>query len=79
MKKKFKKKESKDGIRIMERITQGWRLPGGARGKEPACQCKRHRFDPGIRKISSRREKQSTPAFLPGKSCDQRSFMGYRP
>ena len=81
MKKKFKKK-SKGRIRIMENITQGWRLPGGTSGKEPACQCKRHkrhRFDPGVRKISWSRKRQPTPAFLPGKFHNQRSFMSYRP
>jgi len=34
-------------------------LPGGASGKEPACQCRRHRrlgFDPWVRKIPWRRK-----------------------
>ena len=33
-------------------------FPGGARGKEPACQCRRHKrckFDPWFRKISWRK------------------------
>ena len=32
-----------------------WGFPGGASGKEPACQCRRRRrcgFDPWVRKIS---------------------------
>ena len=48
-------------------------------GKESACQCRRHRFDPWVRKIPWRRKRQSTPVFLPGKSCGQRSLMGYSP
>ena len=46
-------------------------FPGGARDKEPACQCrggKKHGFDPRIGKIPSRRAWQSTPVFLPGES-----------
>ena len=49
-------------------------LPRWASGKEPACQCRRHkehRFDPWVRKISWRRKWQSTPVFLPGKSMDR--------
>ena len=48
-----------------------WGFPGGAHGKEPACQCrryKRHRFYPWVRKIPWRRTGQPTPVFLPGKS-----------
>ena len=57
-------------------------LPGGTRGKEPACPCrrhKRHRFDPRLRKIPRRREWQSTPIFLPGESHGQRTLVGYSP
>ena len=42
---------------------------GGTSGKEPACQCrrhKRHRFDLWIGKIPWRRAWQPTPVFLPG-------------
>ena len=42
-------------------------FPGSASGKEPACQCrkhKRHRLDPWIGKIPWRRAWQSTPVFL---------------
>ena len=56
-------------------------FPGGASGKEPACQCRRHRrlgFYPWVRKIPWRRAWQSTPAFLPGQSRGQRSLVGYR-
>ena len=51
-------------------------FPGGAT-EEPACQCsrcKRHGFDPWVRKIPWRRAWQSTPVFLSGESHGQRSF-----
>ena len=48
-------------------------------GKEPACQCRRPRFDPWVRKICCRREWLPTPVFLLGKSHGQRSLAGYSP
>ena len=42
-------------------------------------QCKRHRFDPWVRKICLRRKQQSTPVFLPGKSHREKSLVGYSP
>ena len=48
-------------------------------GKESACQCRRCRFDLWVRKIPSRRKRQPTPVFLPGKSHAQRSLVGYSP
>ena len=53
-------------------------LPRGLRGKEHACQCRSHRFDPGGGKIPCRREWQPTAVFLsefPG----QRSLAGCSP
>ena len=50
---------------------------GGTSGKEPACQCKRHkrcRFNPWVRNIPWRRKWQRTPVFLPGKSHGQRCW-----
>ena len=47
------------------RVIQGF--PGGASGKEPACQCrrcKRYRLDPCVRKIPWRRTWQPTPIFF---------------
>ena len=44
-----------------------------------ACHCRRHRFDPWVRKIPWRRKWQPTPVFLPGKSHGQRSLVGYSP
>ena len=55
-------------------------LPGGAVGKERACQCRRSkgcRLEPWVRKIPWRRKWQPTPVFLPGKSHGQRSLAGY--
>ena len=40
-------------------------------GKESACPCRRHGFDPGVRKIPWRRKWQPTPVFLPGKPMDR--------
>ena len=46
-------------------------FPGGTSGKEPACQCKRHKrwlFDPWVGKIPWRRAWQPMPVFLPAES-----------
>ena len=51
-------------------------FPGGSSVKESACQCRRHRFDPWVRKISWGRRK-NTPVFLPEKFHGQRSLEGY--
>ena len=43
-------------------------LPGGTSGKEPACQCRRHKrveFDTRVGKIPWRKAWQPTPVFLP--------------
>ena len=53
-------------------------FPGGASGKELACQGRRqmrHWFDPWVGKILWRREWQPTPVFLPGESHGQRSLV----
>ena len=42
-------------------------------------QCRRHGFDPWVRKIPWRRKQQPTPVFLPGISHGQRSLAGYSP
>ena len=55
---------------------------GGASGKEPTCQCRRHKslgFDPWIEKIPWRREWQPTPVFSPGDFHGQSSLEGYSP
>ena len=57
-------------------------FPGGASGKEPSCQCRRHKrrkFDPWDGKIPWRGAWQPTPVFLPGESHGQRGLEGYNP
>ena len=54
-------------------------LPWWLCGKESACQCKRHRFDPWVRKIPWKRKQLPTPEFLPRKSHGQRNLVGYSP
>ena len=57
-------------------------FPGGASGKEPACQCgrcTRHGFNPWDRKIPWRRAQQRNPVFLPGESHGRRGLVGYSP
>ena len=54
-------------------------LPWWRCGKESTCQCKRHRFDPWVRKIPWRRKELPTPEFLPRKSHGQRNLVGYSP
>ena len=48
-------------------------------GKEPACQCKRCRFNSWVRKNHWRRKWQLTPVFLPGKSRGQRNLEDHSP
>ena len=55
---------------------------GGASGKEPDCQCRRHkrlRFHPWVGKIPWRRAWQPISVFLSGKSHKQRNLAGYSP
>ena len=56
-----------------------WASPGGASGKEPDCQCRRHEtwFHPWFGRIPRRRAWKLIPGFLPGESHGQRSLMGY--
>ena len=56
--------------------------PSGPSGKEPDCQCRRHKrhgFDPWVGKIPWKRIWQPTPVFLPGESHGQRSLVGCSP
>ena len=46
-------------------------FPGGTSGKEPTCQCRRHKkfgLDHWVGKIPLRRVWQLTPVFLPGET-----------
>ena len=51
-------------------------VPVGTTGKEPTCQCRRHRDTGLIRKILWRRAWQPTPVLLPGESHGPRSLVG---
>ena len=42
-------------------------------------QCRRLGFNPWLEKIPCKRKWQSTQVFLPGKSHEQRSMVGYSP
>ena len=56
--------------------------PWWLRGKESACQCRRHRrqqFSLWVGKIPWRRAWQPTPVFLLGESYAQRSLVGHYP
>ena len=49
-------------------------LPRWLSGKESTCRCRRcrrHGFNPWVRKIPWRRKWKPTPVFLPGKSMDK--------
>ena len=57
-------------------------FPGGTSGKEPTCQCRRHKtcgLDSWVGKIPWKKAWQPTPVFLPGESHGQRSLVGYSP
>ena len=55
-------------------------FPGGSAVKHPPSMweiCRRHGFDPWVRKIPWRKKWQPTPVFLPGKFHGQRNLAGY--
>ena len=57
------------GIFLLWMVPLGF--PGGPSSKEPACQCRRHKwcgFNPWVGKKFWSRTWQPTPAFLPGES-----------
>ena len=55
------------------------KVPRWLSGKESACQCRRHEFNPWVGKMPWSRKWQPTPVFLPGKSHGQRSLVDYSP
>ena len=67
-----KKERKKNVITVLiswAAITKGF--PGGTSGKEPACQCRRHKwpwFNPWVGKMSWRRAWQPMSVFLTGES-----------
>ena len=58
---------------------RGWDASQVAQWSRVCLQCRRHRFDPRVRKIPWGKEGQPTPVFLPGESRGQRSPVGYTP
>ena len=67
-------KESKEvwGILIFWRlISKRDGLPTWLSGKESACQCRRRRFNPWVRRIPWRRPWQPTPVFCLGNPMDR--------
>ena len=61
----------------MDNVFQGF--SDGASGKQPACQCRRHKrrgLDPWVGTTPWRKAWQPTPVFLPH---GQRSLAGYSP
>ena len=57
-----------------------WGLLDGTSGKEPACQCRRHKrhgFNPWVRKIPGRRKQNTATLFFPGKFHGERNLVGY--
>ena len=61
------------------RCPRKWGFPGGSAGKESACQCRRHGFNPRVGKIPWRRKWKPNPVFLPEKSYGQRSLVALSP
>ena len=49
-------------------------LPRWPSGKEPACQCRRHGFNPWVRKIPQKKKWQPTHVFLPGNPMDRQTW-----
>ena len=58
---------------LKEKVGLPWQLSG----KQSACQCRGHGFDPWVGNIPLRRKWESTLVFLLGKSYGQRSLVGY--
>ena len=61
-------------FKVFMLIAEG--LPRCYSGNEYPWQCRRHGFDPWVRKISWRRKWQSSLVFLPGESHGQRGMVG---
>ena len=77
----FKLRNTRVWVKGLLWITKGsLGFPGGTSGKEPTCQCRRHKrcgFHPWVRKILWRRAWQSAPVFLPGEFRGQRSLASH--
>ena len=58
-------------------LTGSMGFPGGASGKDPICQCRRHKrcgFNPWVTKVPWRRAWQPTPVFFLGEPHGQKSL-----
>ena len=64
---------------VVSRLTGLWLIIAWLGGKEYLCQCRRLRFNSWAGKAPWRRQCQTTPVFLPGKSHGQRNLVGYSP
>ena len=65
---------TREAPNLVANILKKWVFPGGASGKEPACQYRkhgRHGFDLWIRKIPWRRACNPLPVFLPENHMDR--------
>ena len=74
--------EADPDTRFQVQVVCSWGFPGGAGGKEPACQSRSRRrleFDLWVGKFPWRRKRQPTPGFLSGESHGQRTLVGYSP
>ena len=70
-------------------LAHGWALailvvglPRWHSGKEPTCQCRRHKrqgFNPWVGKTPWSRKWHPTLVFLPGKFHGQRRLLGFSP
>ena len=76
--KPMRMRTKKGGVKLII-SRRWWVFPGGAKGKEPACPCKRHKkfeFDRWVGRIPWKRVWQPTPVFFPGESHGQRVLVG---
>ena len=65
--------------KCLNAVKESLGFPGGAGGKESACQCRRCKslgFYPWVGNIPWRRARQPTPVFFPRESHGQRSLVG---
>ena len=63
--------------RVRQRVRQAF--PGGSEDQESACSAEDPGSNPGSGRFPCRREWLPTPVFLPGKTHEQRSLVGYSP
>ena len=68
---------------FLKKVFKDKGLPWWLRSKESACNagdlCRRHGFNPWVRRIPCRKKWQPIPVFLPGKFHGQWILVGYGP